>query len=213
MDNITPDNIPVVKDAAASNSKELLNAYIYDFLLKSGFNDSALAFFKEANIPMLKNNIKFNDKSLILANNLLPKTNLTMETQHGFIYEWWQVFWDIFNARTERDSTINAAQYYHTVSSKRYDNYYNDRPPYNTNQVMLPPNRYQRVIPNQKTLDSPNMSRIHPQMVYDRRSGPPPRNGVVHYGSPVARGSLNGIPPQGPIQGPQGPIQGPQGPL
>lgn len=142
MDKLTPDEIPIVKDAAASNSKELLNAYIYDFLLKSGFNDSANAFFKEANVPMMKNNTRFTDKSLVLANLTLPKTNLTMETQHGFIYEWWQVFWDIFNARTERDSTVNAAQYYHTVSLKqRYENHYNDR--YGLPVNVMPPNRFQ----------------------------------------------------------------------
>ncbi|KAG0677238.1 Transcriptional activator flo8, partial [Pichia californica] len=114
------DSEPLVKDSAASNTKELLNAYIYDFLLKSGFDSSAAAFFKEANLPLVKDNEKVLDKYYFMnSKSALPKSKMTMDTPQGFIYEWWQVFWDIFNARTNRGSSTNAAQYYHFVNLKQ----------------------------------------------------------------------------------------------
>ncbi|GAV28479.1 hypothetical protein PMKS-001950 [Pichia membranifaciens] len=125
---------PLVKDSAASNSKELLNAYIYDFLLKSGFDSSAAAFFKEANVPIVKNSEKMVDKFYLLNSKAsLPKSKMTMDTPQGFIYEWWQIFWDIFNARTNRGSSQNSSQYYHFINLKQKQEAMNQ--PVNPNQA------------------------------------------------------------------------------
>ncbi|KAH3671887.1 hypothetical protein OGAPHI_000073 [Ogataea philodendri] len=40
-------SVPTVSDSTAVNSRELLNAYVYDFILKSGFTATAGAFFRE----------------------------------------------------------------------------------------------------------------------------------------------------------------------
>ncbi|GMM31331.1 hypothetical protein DAMA08_040760 [Martiniozyma asiatica (nom. inval.)] len=106
---------PLVQDSAASNSKELLNAYIYDFLLKSGLKASATAFFQEAEIPLAHNDDKLPHKSF----SELPQCQMTMDAPHGFIYEWWQIFWDVFNARTQRGGSASASRYYQLVAMRQ----------------------------------------------------------------------------------------------
>jgi len=112
-----------VTDSCAVNSKELLNAYIYDYLLKSGFNESAMKLFQEAGIPVVsspggKDTMpsgpakKEKDSDADKGAEKLPHAKMTMDTPQGFLYEWWMIFWDVFNARTERGGSANAQRYY-----------------------------------------------------------------------------------------------------
>ncbi|KAG7810371.1 hypothetical protein KL921_002866 [Ogataea angusta] len=114
-------SVPTVSDSTAVNSRELLNAYVYDFILKSGFTATASAFFKEANIPVIHSEKRPTNSPPGSATGTpdLPASFMTMDAPQGFLYEWWQIFWDVFNARTQRGGTTNATQYYHYVNLKQ----------------------------------------------------------------------------------------------
>ena len=113
---------PMVTDSCAVNSKELLNAYIYDYLLKSGFNKSAMKLFQEAGIPVVPSAgasdagagspVKKEKDGSNKSSDKLPRAKMTMDTPQRFLYEWWMIFWDVFNARTERGGSTNAQRYY-----------------------------------------------------------------------------------------------------
>lgn len=47
-----------VNDLISSNSKQLLNAYVYDFLIKSSLPQTASTFIKEADVPTDNNQNK-----------------------------------------------------------------------------------------------------------------------------------------------------------
>ncbi|AMD20451.1 HDL293Cp [Eremothecium sinecaudum] len=87
-----------------AENKKLLNAYIYDFLLKSSLDETAQLFKQEAD---------------------LPDTKPEMDAPQGFLYEWWQIFWDIFNARTHRGGSNLAEKYFQMqLYKQRQENSY-----------------------------------------------------------------------------------------
>jgi hypothetical protein len=67
-----------------------LNAYIVDYLKRRKFNQAASELEREAKLPAG-----------------VP----IVETPQGFLYEWWAVFWDVFNARISKQSTVSARKY------------------------------------------------------------------------------------------------------
>jgi len=99
-----------VNDLISSNSKQLLNAYVYDFLIKSSLPQTASTFIKEADVPTDNSNNK--TIKTPPQRELLPLA-ISMDAPQGFLYEWWQIFWDVFNARTHRGGSENAQHYYH----------------------------------------------------------------------------------------------------
>lgn len=119
-----------VTDSTAANAKQLLNAYIYDFLIKNTLPHTARLFVNEADLPSIPNGslsssskaspqINTNSTSstprnsnLLLDELHLPKLALSMDAPQGFLFEWCQVFWDVFNARNDKASSQLAAQYY-----------------------------------------------------------------------------------------------------
>lgn len=87
----------------AKSDKELLNAYIYDYLLKHNMHDSARTFGAEAKVvPNVK---KEDDKDL-------PKPLIPIDAPQGFLYEWWALFWDIYSARGSKGGGSVPAQQY-----------------------------------------------------------------------------------------------------
>lgn len=121
------DSSVQVSDAQAQNAKQLLNAYIYDFMVKNGLSQTAKTFVNEAEVPSLtssplsqsKDVPHSNDENNYSAENLqfqkdnnLPLLSLNMDVPQGFLYEWWQVFWDVFQARNNKRTNQYAMQYY-----------------------------------------------------------------------------------------------------
>jgi hypothetical protein len=74
-----------------------LNAYILDYLRRNNLMQTAEMFEKEANIS----------HDAVLVN-----------TPHGFLYEWWTVFWDVFSARTTKQGTPHARAYVEVQKQK-----------------------------------------------------------------------------------------------
>ncbi|QLL31593.1 hypothetical protein HG536_0B04570 [Torulaspora globosa] len=93
---------------AGFTSKQMLDAYIYDFLLKSSLKNSASTFCREAGI---------------LDATGEPKTPSVLDqvkdAPQGFLYEWWQIFWDLFNARTHKEGSVIAREFSRILANKQ----------------------------------------------------------------------------------------------
>lgn len=75
--------------------KRLLVAFIYDFFLKSELKETAVLFERETGLQAGEKRLKESD-----------------DVPEGFLYEWWQIFWDVFNARTQRGGSETARRYF-----------------------------------------------------------------------------------------------------
>ncbi|KAK9765935.1 hypothetical protein K7432_005345 [Basidiobolus ranarum] len=67
---------------------KILNIYIYDYCLKRNWTAAAQAILNEAQVPQ--------------------DSTVPIDSPHGFLYEWWVVFWDIFSARTNKTGSKDA---------------------------------------------------------------------------------------------------------
>ncbi|CAI4061349.1 hypothetical protein SUVZ_05G1900 [Saccharomyces uvarum] len=98
-----------------TNCKKALNQYIFDFLSKSSLKNTAAAFAQDAQL-----NRDTNDEQLG-RNNYKEKTPgqspmlEVVDAPQGFLFEWWQIFWDIFNTSSSRGGSESAQQYYQLV--------------------------------------------------------------------------------------------------
>jgi hypothetical protein len=109
-----------VSDAQATNTKQLLNAYVYDFLVKSRLPQTARIFVREAEVPVAPADPHVGGDSPLWPSSYqqfqkdhnLPKLAMAMDAPQGFLFEWWQVFWDVFNARNQRSLLPFATQFY-----------------------------------------------------------------------------------------------------
>lgn len=125
------DSSSVVSDGRATSAKQLLNAYIYDFLVKSRLPQTAKLFVNEADVPSTfdasastqnsphMNNGNNNGKPPLspglqqfFRDHQLPVLRVTIDAPQGFLFEWWQVFWDVYQAKNNRGSSQLANQYY-----------------------------------------------------------------------------------------------------
>lgn len=122
-----------ISDAQATNAKQLLNAYVYDFLIKSRLPQTARIFVNEAEVPTMQNGLSSllnknlpqinnpgantlpptpNSYQQFQKDNNLPNLLMAMDAPQGFLFEWWQVFWDVFQAKNNKGSSQFAMQYY-----------------------------------------------------------------------------------------------------
>jgi hypothetical protein len=80
-----------------SDLDQTLHAYILDYFRKRQFVQSGTAFMHEANLSSAE--------------------SVIIDSPEGFLYEWWSLFWDIYNARNNKPST-NDARIYTEVCKK-----------------------------------------------------------------------------------------------
>lgn len=86
-----------------SSTKQSLDASIYEFLQKSNLTNTANAFMQECGM-----------EAPIAFNSGVPQ---------GFLYEWWQIFWDLFNARAHHEGSPIAKQYYKILAEQQKREY------------------------------------------------------------------------------------------
>jgi hypothetical protein len=58
---------------------KMLDVYIYDYLVKRNMHNTAKAFMTEGKVAT---------------------DPVAIDAPGGFLFEWWSIFWDIFDART-----------------------------------------------------------------------------------------------------------------
>jgi len=79
-----------------------LHAYLYDYLTKKGYTATATAFAQETKIK--------HDKPV------------PIDAPEGFLYEWWAVFWDIFEENHSKSGSQEAKAYL-DVSITHWESY------------------------------------------------------------------------------------------
>lgn len=89
------DQAIVVSDAMAINSRQLLYAHLYNYLLQNNYYETAKQFLREAEVPLsnLNNPKSPNSNSLSLSNlgpNQLLKSKMIISSPDTFLLEWWQ---------------------------------------------------------------------------------------------------------------------------
>ncbi|XBW37834.1 hypothetical protein QEN19_003409 [Hanseniaspora menglaensis] len=103
-DNKQNDYISLVlKDQR--ETKKVLNTFIHDFLAKSDMKETAEVFKKENKSNMLE---PFDTPS----NSEEEKILEAFKIQRSFLNEWWQIFWDVFNAKAHKNGSKIAQEYY-----------------------------------------------------------------------------------------------------
>ncbi|KAI9289804.1 hypothetical protein BC943DRAFT_82993 [Umbelopsis sp. AD052] len=115
-----------------------LHDYIYDYLVKMNFKDTAFAFADESKINTsntVTNDSKKNGDSLSAALDSmdtsarvdhtqksphsnkkrtpanLPNVKVPFDAPGGFLYEWWVIFWEVFAAKNNRSTNRDAIAY------------------------------------------------------------------------------------------------------
>lgn len=85
----------VVSDAMAKNSRQLLNAHVYNYLIVNERFDTARQFLLEADVPVFEERNRSNEERVRrkqeLNGDLLP-AKMLMDCKETFLYEWWESF-------------------------------------------------------------------------------------------------------------------------
>lgn len=106
----------------SGDPKQILNAYIYDFLVKSALHGSAQTFFEEAGLRQDGNG---NDKDKVGDNDSgdFEKKIVSVDSSRSYLYEWWKIYWDLCAVRSSRDDSetteLPAVQAYYKLWSEK----------------------------------------------------------------------------------------------
>lgn len=90
----------VVSDAMAKNSRQLLNAHIYNYLIENGRYETAKQFLLEADVPLSEErsdteetaDVGVRQKAKGEANADLLPASMMMNCAETFLHEWWECF-------------------------------------------------------------------------------------------------------------------------
>lgn len=111
-----------------------LNTYIYDYFIKRGYHDCARALVQDETIPIktsprpkqspgsrrdgvngvdgdaMVTDSKDDQKSRIPDD--LPRPDVAeSQQQNSFLFDWFNLFWDMFSAQRNRDKVSDATRY------------------------------------------------------------------------------------------------------
>ncbi|CAI5022319.1 AVN_HP_G0063170.mRNA.1.CDS.1 [Saccharomyces cerevisiae] len=113
------DSRVFVSDAMAKNSKQLLYAHIYNYLIKNNYWNSAAKFLSEADLPLSRINgsasgektslnaslkqglMDIASKGGIVSEDGLLPSKMLMDANDTFLLEWWEIFQSLFNGDLE----------------------------------------------------------------------------------------------------------------
>ena len=94
-------------------TKKVLNTFIKDFLEKSGMEETAATF----GIENANNFLEPFDRA---SNTEEEKILEAFKIKRSFLNEWWQIFWDVFNAKTHKNGSTIAQEYYSFNVSRQH---------------------------------------------------------------------------------------------
>ncbi|KAG0666469.1 Transcriptional activator flo8 [Monosporozyma unispora] len=114
-ENINKNEFQNEYESKVGKQKQVLNAYIYDFLLKSNHNNTAISFYKEADIIEDGNRPIRTVPDVQVPPTFVPKFN----TKQSYLFEWWLIFWDLFNSKSNRDGSVLSQHYYQILLRQR----------------------------------------------------------------------------------------------
>ncbi|CAM8945847.1 unnamed protein product [Rhodiola kirilowii] len=109
---------------------KMLDVYIYDYLMKRKFHNSAKAFQQEGEVST---------------------DPVAIDAPGGFLFEWWSVFWDIFIARSNEKHSEAAASYIETQMIKaREQQQHQQKPQQQPQQLQMQQLLMQRHVQGQQ---------------------------------------------------------------
>ncbi|OZJ03101.1 hypothetical protein BZG36_03367 [Bifiguratus adelaidae] len=79
------------QSATQASALDMLHVYIHDYCIKRNFHQAAKAFAMEAQLPQ--------------------DAPTPIEAPEGFLYEWWSIFWDLFEARQGMGGSMEAKMF------------------------------------------------------------------------------------------------------
>ncbi|KAI0247909.1 hypothetical protein BJV78DRAFT_1285203 [Lactifluus subvellereus] len=86
-----PPQIPPNSDQITWEGDKMFNIYILDYCKKRGYNKTASQLVAEAEIP--------------------PESKPPINAQQGLLFEWWSVFWVLFQAKNSGNGSEDALLY------------------------------------------------------------------------------------------------------
>ncbi|CAJ0827369.1 5625_t:CDS:2 [Entrophospora sp. SA101] len=94
-----------------NDEQRILFVYIYDFLKKNGATETAKVYLSEVDITKHYKPVDGANGSSAADNdsNSLPDVELPVNAPEGFLYEWWNVFWDIYSAKVKQNGGTGEA--------------------------------------------------------------------------------------------------------
>jgi hypothetical protein len=107
----------------SDSQRSQLNTYIYDYFLRNGMFDCARALHQSESVKVIKDSAGQNgaddgedpeakddmDKQRPAD---LPQADVPRECPEScFLYEWWCLFWDMFNAQRGKSQSSQVLQY------------------------------------------------------------------------------------------------------
>ncbi|CAJ0840489.1 13149_t:CDS:2, partial [Entrophospora sp. SA101] len=97
-----------------NDEQRILFVYIYDFLKKNGATETAKVYLSEVDITKHYKPVDGANGSSAADNdsNSLPDVELPVNAPEGFLYEWWNVFWDIYSAKVKQNGGTGEARSY-----------------------------------------------------------------------------------------------------
>ncbi|KAA1470287.1 hypothetical protein DENSPDRAFT_879600 [Dentipellis sp. KUC8613] len=193
----TPTETSPPSSALSWEGDRMFNIYIYDYCVKRGYNKTARELVGEAEIP--------------------PESTPPINAKQGLLFEWWSVFWVLFQAKSSGQGSDDSLVYTQYNMQRQTQQQHQHQPgvgPRPSTGNAPPPNRFPNGMPGQPGARPPNgmpngvgpagppQGPPGPQPGMPMGGVPPQQNGMPgHPGPPGAPG----MPPQNfPPQGPPG---------
>lgn len=107
-----------------------LNTYIYDYFLKRGYHDCARALVQDESVTLNTttaphkgtphrrdgevNGVESEEGKEDIKSRIpddLPRPNLGDSQQTSFLFDWFNIFWDVFSAQRKKPRSNDAMQY------------------------------------------------------------------------------------------------------
>jgi len=135
MNNGQPGGGPRQQMPQNDSQRSQLNTYIYDYFLRNGMFDCARALYQhDPTMKVIKespgrpnggddgDDADSKDEVDKQRPDDLPRSDVPRECPEScFLFEWWSLFWDMFNAQRGKGQSQNVLQYVnHTQVSTTY---------------------------------------------------------------------------------------------
>ncbi|ODV90565.1 hypothetical protein CANCADRAFT_57051 [Tortispora caseinolytica NRRL Y-17796] len=115
--------------------KALFHAYIYDYLVKNNMAAAANAFAQETEVKSFRSPMPNEPPSVggipiessvinakMFSGDNIPSISVPVDAPHGFLFEWWVLFWDLYAARYRTpQSSQTSREYLSRVARLRQD--------------------------------------------------------------------------------------------
>lgn len=218
MNNGTAPTAGNMRSMTIPSDKSRLNTYIYEYFLTNGMYDCARSILNSGEGISVKDS-KDSPKENMDADSKddleskkpddLPLPNIPRECPEScFLYEWWCLFWDMFNAQRPGHGDARAAQYLtHTQALSRMKQEQQQAMLRSMRPDMLPNQYQQMMMRNQQQQNGMNLKQndIARTAMQNNRNATPQQQMQMLQQQQAAKQQIQRDPSDGNHQRPQSP--------